>query len=58
MLELRAVGGYLVKRLLMFVLAAVAALSSYDYARSPGHIGMAVAAGVVITIWLTAKAID
>jgi len=42
----------------MFVLAAAAALSSYDYARSPGHVGMAVAAGVVITIWLTAKAID
>ncbi|NKY84229.1 hypothetical protein [Nocardia veterana] len=46
------------KRLLIFVMAVIAALSSYDYARSPDHLGMAVAAGVVVTIWLTAKAID
>ncbi|WP_227984631.1 hypothetical protein [Nocardia spumae] len=46
------------KRLLIFVMAAVVAFSVYDYARSPGHIGMVVAGGVVIAIWLTAKAID
>lgn len=58
MLESPNGGGIPVKRLLIFVMAVIAALSSYDYARSPDHLGMAVAAGVVVTIWLTAKAID
>ncbi|AHH15354.1 hypothetical protein NONO_c05410 [Nocardia nova SH22a] len=49
---------YPVKRLLIFVIAAIVAISVYDYARSPGHIGMVIAGGVVVAIWLTAKAID
>ncbi|NKY53197.1 hypothetical protein [Nocardia vermiculata] len=46
------------KRLLIVVAAVIAAGSVFDYARTPGHLGVAVAAGVVGALWLAAKAVE
>lgn len=46
------------KRLLFSVLAIIAALSTYDYGRTPGHYGLVVLLGVATTLLLFTKCME